>query len=176
MTALEGAHMSLPSLRGSRPFERSGWWRRAIAWILDAFITAVPVSVIVTFTNISSRDVVKVVHGKVVSTTAVTSVGGELVELVVWLAAQIIYYALFEGGIRGQTIGKRWMGIATVDAASGGPIGRPRAAARAALLSGLLCLMLVPGLIDALWPLFDPQRASLHDRLTRTAVIEVFAQ
>lgn len=170
VTSAQNVPVSDPPLRSYR---RAGWWRRCFAWILDAFTTAIPVSVIVTVAGVGSHEVVRVVHGKVVSSRTAVSVEAEIAEALLWLAAQAIYYGFGDGSQRGQTLGKRWMGIATVDLGDGGPIGFWRGAARGALMGTALCCFAVPGLVDALWPLWDPAGASLHDRATRSAVIEV---
>jgi uncharacterized RDD family membrane protein YckC len=56
------------------------------------------------------------------------------------LAGWVAYKTVQDGSARGQTLGKRVLGIRVVDLRTGGPIGHPRAAVRALLLVALLFL------------------------------------
>jgi len=103
----------------------------------------------------------------------------------VGLALPFIYNGLLDGGPRGQTIGKRVMHIRAVSADTGGLIGVERGFLRALLplalgVVGLLgagtaALGLVVILLDDLWPLWDPQRQSLHDKIAGSIVVKVGA-
>jgi uncharacterized RDD family membrane protein YckC/uncharacterized protein YdaU (DUF1376 family) len=56
------------------------------------------------------------------------------------LAGWVAYKTVQDGSARGQTLGKRVLGIRVVDLRTVGPIGHPRAAVRALLLVALLFL------------------------------------
>ena len=171
--AVPTASRSPRSAPAPRSYKRASWSRRALAWFLDAVVTAIPVSLVITLTGIDSRQVVTVVRHRVISTHSSISLEQQIIEAVLWLGAQVVYYGLMDGSSRGQTLGKRWTGIATVDLASGEPVGFIRAGLRALITAGSLCCLLVPGLVNAFWPLFDPSLRALHDRATGTVVIEV---
>ena len=83
---------------------RSGFWRRFGATFVDGLILGV-----ISFVFI-----------------ALLKGGGYAVGFLV----AISYYTYFEGGPRGQTLGKRLLGIRVVDFSTGGPIGYGRAAVR----------------------------------------------
>jgi len=103
------------------------------------------------------------------------------------------YFIGLEGGSRGQTLGKRWVGICVVDVELRGPIGLRRAAVRhagrlvaqvpAALVpsslwpsSHLLALAaLAPMLAGHLWMLCNRERQTVYDRLAHTLVVYEFA-
>ena len=97
------------------------------------------------------------------------------------LALPFIYNGMLDGGSRGQTIGKRVMRIRTVSADTGELIGLERGFLRALLplalgVAGLLgastfSLALLVNLLDDLWPLWDPQRQSLHDKVSGSIVV-----
>lgn len=73
---------------------------------------------------------------------------------------------------RGQTVGKRAMGIRVVPSSPGRPLTRGSAAMR--WLVGDVASFALPyfGLLDALWLLWDkPLRQCLHDKAARTIVI-----
>ena len=79
------------------------------------------------------------------------------------------YHTYFEGGARGQTLGKRLLGIRVVDPETEGPIGYRRAFVRwiAELLSATpLCL-------GYFWMLDDREQRCWHDILVRDIVVPV---
>jgi len=85
------------------------------------------------------------------------------------------YYAVLNGSEMGQTFGKRVLGIHVRDAASGGPIGADRAGLRY-IVVGLFRIIPFFGLftlLDGLWPLWDPRRQALHDKIAGSVVVRV---
>ena len=97
--------------------------------------------------------------------------GGALLSL----AMAAAYYAVLNGSEMGQTFGKRVLGIHVRDAASGGPIGADRAGLRY-IVVGLFRIIPFFGLftlLDGLWPLWDPRRQALHDKIAGSVVVRV---
>ena len=91
-----------------------------------------------------------------------------LVGYLALIGGWIYYFAYFEGGADGQTIGKKQMKIRVVDAATMQPgIGTGRAAGRAASkwLSSLICYL------GFLWMLWDPEKQTWHDKIVTTKVV-----
>ena len=87
------------------------------------------------------------------------------------------YYAVLNGSEMGQTFGKRVLGIQVRDAASGGPIGVERAALRYVVV-GMFRVIVFFGLftvLDGLWPLWDPKRQALHDKIAGSVVVRLTA-
>lgn len=79
-----------------------------------------------------------------------------------------IYQAKREGST-GQTIGKKAVGIRTVDATTGQYIGTGRALGRSLFgrfISSLLC-----GL-GYLWAIWDPRKQTWHDKVVNTVVVK----
>jgi len=87
-----------------------------------------------------------------------------------WLVA-IAYYTLLEGGARGQTVGKRLIGIRVIDLARGGPIGYGRAFVRTI---GRALSFFVFGL-GYLWMLWDREKQTWHDKLAGSIVVPTSA-
>jgi uncharacterized RDD family membrane protein YckC len=89
---------------------------------------------------------------------------------VFWLTA-IAYYTLLEGGARGQTAGKRLIGIRVIDLARGGPIGYGRAFVRTIgrALSSLIFAL------GYLWALWDREKQTWHDKLAGSIVVPTSA-
>jgi uncharacterized RDD family membrane protein YckC len=75
-------------------------------------------------------------------------------------------YQLYFGGISGQTLGMRLMGIRLISQRGGAP-GPGRGLVR--LLA--LAVSLVPGGLGWLWALFDREHRALHDHLAGTYII-----
>jgi len=82
-----------------------------------------------------------------------------------------IYWTLLEGGRSGQTLGKRALGIRVIDERTWGPIGPGRAVAR------IFIRVFVSGVayLGYLWMLWDPERQTWHDKLTRSLEVPVSA-
>jgi uncharacterized RDD family membrane protein YckC len=86
--------------------------------------------------------------------------------IVLWLG----YFAYFEGGDTGQTLGKRALGIRVYDFAGGtGAIGYGRGFVRAIMkyVSGLVCAL------GYLWMLWDKEKQTWHDKVATTVVVPV---
>ena len=139
------------------------WWRRAIAAVLDWLLVAVPIGLFGAVSGLV--DVVRDVEGDVVRVDVSTGMS------VLVFAAAIVYSGLMDGGRRGATVGKMALLIQVRDAENGGPIGFARAAVRRFVFLILFELYVLPGLVNAVWPLLDPRRQALHDKLARSVVM-----
>jgi uncharacterized RDD family membrane protein YckC len=92
--------------------------------------------------------------------------------LVVAYAGPTLYYVVCvaEGG---QTLGKMAGGIAVRrDGDEDAPVGYIRSLIRGAV-PPFFWVLLIPGLLDVLWPLWDPKKQALHDKLAGSVVIRV---
>ncbi|HEV7864518.1 MAG TPA: RDD family protein [Acidimicrobiia bacterium] len=87
------------------------------------------------------------------------------------------YYAALNGSDVGQTFGKRVLGIQVRDAASGETIGAKRAALRYVVvgLFRIVPFFALFTILDGLWPLWDPKRQALHDKIAGSVVVRVIA-
>jgi len=73
----------------------------------------------------------------------------------------------------GQTIGKMTTRTAVrLDGDEDRPLGYVRAFIRA-LIPPFFWVLIIPGLLDVLWPLWDGKKQSLHDKLVGSVVIQV---
>jgi uncharacterized RDD family membrane protein YckC len=81
--------------------------------------------------------------------------------------ASIAYFSIMDGK-KGATLGKQAMGIRVVDANSGQVIGTGRGVGRyfARILSALPCYL------GYLWPLWDDQKQTFHDKIVNTVVVK----
>lgn len=123
------------------------------AYVIDALIVVVPYWVAY---NIAFR----------------ISIGLGVLVLLGGLALTVWYFATSEGGPAGQTIGKRQLGIAVVDATSLQPgIGAGRAIGRyfGRLLDVLVCGLPL-GYLAMLW---DDDNQTWHDKVASTKVVKL---
>jgi uncharacterized RDD family membrane protein YckC len=124
--------------------------RRLAAWVFDALITALALTPLNPILY-SSRPNASLFFA-------------------LWAPAMLLlllYLALFDGGPRGATPGKRIVGIRVADAAAGGPIGYRRALIRRlGYFAGGLALY-----AGWLWLLLDPRRQAWHDKLAGSVVV-----
>jgi uncharacterized RDD family membrane protein YckC len=123
------------------------WSRRAGAWALDAVL-------LVAATE---------------SILAVSDIAGSLAAVLLAPA----YATVCHGSRRGQSAGKRLVGISVRDATSLGRVGYPRALWRWLVATTLWLLLVIPGLLDVLWPLGDRRRQTWHDKASRTVVVRL---
>lgn len=74
---------------------------------------------------------------------------------------------------RGQTVGNMAVGTRVIDANTGGPVSAGKAVGRSAaeLLFALVRIIIIPTLLDILWPLWDRDNQTLHDKMAGTVVI-----
>ncbi len=84
----------------------------------------------------------------------------------------LLYYGIFNGSKRGQTLGKMALGIVVRDARTGGPIGLWRGMGRYAITTLFYVVLVVPFLIDNLSPLWDGRRQAWHDHVVHSVVVE----
>jgi len=86
------------------------------------------------------------------------------------LLLSLLYFTLGHGGATGQTWGKKLAGIRVVHE-SGAPLGYVRALIRWAVAIGLTILLILPNLIDVLWPLWDSKKQALRDKAVGSIVV-----
>ena len=129
----------------------SEWWRRFAALVIDAAMLWIPLGFLTR-----SMDM------------------GRYTGFMVSVAVGVTYFALLNGSRKGQTLGKMVWAVRVRDAASGGPLGYPKAALRY-LAPTLLFLIPILGfalwLVDGFWPLWDRRRQAVHDKLAGSMVV-----
>jgi uncharacterized RDD family membrane protein YckC len=86
------------------------------------------------------------------------------------LALSLVYFTIGHGGATGQTWGNKLAGIRVVHE-SGTRLGYVRSFIRWAVAIGLTILLIIPNLIDVLWPLWDTKRQALRDKAVGSIVI-----
>lgn len=146
----------------------AGYGVRLGGWFIDWLIVSVGATAVMIMTG-------SIHHSRTAAgTSGITyqsgysiGTGGVAIHAVI----AIVYGAILCGSKRGQTVGMMAVGIKAVDQNSGKPIGVPRAAGRAAFEYLMAILLFVPWIIDMLFPLWDPRKQTLHDKVTATVVV-----
>jgi len=105
---------------------------------------------------------------------AIADVLGLLMFLVTYAAAiaYFVWNMCIKQGSTGQSIGKEKQGIKLVKDETGQPVGGGMAFVRyllAGLISSFTCG--IYGLLDYLWPLWDPEKKRLTDKIVKMSVV-----
>lgn len=171
----QGGYGGGPMSPQGRPL--ASWGKRVGAALIDLLVLIIPIGILVSLLGLNTIGTPECVTDP--NTLATECTGGSnffvriaLMQLVP-LIIQGAYSTFFNGGESGQTIGKKALNIQTRDEASGGPIGYGKAFVRwivGAALSLFTCG--IGGLIDLLFPLWDPKRQTLHDKVANSLVVE----
>ena len=122
---------------------RAGFWQRFVADLIDVILLIIIAAI----------------------ADAVLNSAGDVLAFLIWLA----YFTGFEGGVDGQTPGKRAMRIRVSSLEDGQPIGYQRAFVRtlARIVSE------IPFFLGYLWMLWNPQRQTWHDIIANAVVVPV---
>ena len=143
------------------PQELSGWWRRVGATVTDNAVLIVPSSVVLWLVSL---------------------VAGSFVGVLAGFAVQGIYQVFLLASPRGQTLGNRLVATRVCDQSTGGTITRRQAVwrwgfvaaysaialANSPIASSIVMMIVV---VDVLFPLANPLKQTLHDRVAGTLVV-----
>ena len=130
--------------------------RRLLGYLLDGLILAVPTLILGA-----------VFHG---------SNGSRWIGNLLGLAITFLYAFWLIANKNGQTIGMTALKIRCVREVDGGQVDNAMSAQRAgyaAAFSFVSLFIIIPIIIDLLWPLWDKKNQTLHDELARTVVIDI---
>jgi uncharacterized RDD family membrane protein YckC len=138
------------------------------AWLIDWLLLAVVDSVILFPLHLVAKHPYLLADGR--SATHYSSRPlGDLITIAIALA----YGTLLCGSKRGQTVGMIAVGCRAVTAAAGEPIGYGKALGRAAFEYLMIILLVIPWIVDMLFPLWDPRKQTLHDKISGTVVVRL---
>jgi uncharacterized RDD family membrane protein YckC len=144
----------------------AGWGSRVGAALLDGLISGVPVTIgyVVFIANLASRASNTYPDDGPTAGATIVFLIGILAGLAVWVWNRVI-----RQGSTGQSIGKSALHIKLVAADTYQPIGAGKSLLRDILRSifDSACFL------NALWPLWDEQKQTWHDKVMSTYVIKV---
>lgn len=138
----------------------AGWWSRVGATVIDSLILIMP-------------------------TLVLDLLLGNLLGQVVAIGVQAVYMIGLQTQPSGQTLGNRALQTRVRDSLTGHTISMRQAAVRWAFIavygvlevfssagsSSLTLLVSLLALADCLYPLFNPRKQTIHDRIARTIVV-----
>jgi uncharacterized RDD family membrane protein YckC len=91
--------------------------------------------------------------------------------LIAYIGPTLYYTVCYAEG--GQTLGKMNGGIAVRrDGDEDASLGYVRSFLRAAM-PPFLWLLIIPGLLDVLWPMWDRKKQTIHDKLVGSVVVRI---
>jgi uncharacterized RDD family membrane protein YckC len=146
--------------------------RRLGGWLIDWLLVGVVSTIVIAATGTYNHTSTTTLDNGSSHMTSVTFGG---VGILIQVAITLAYGTLLCGSKRGQTVGMMVVGVRAVDIRGGGSIGFARALWRAFFEYLMAAVLLIPWVIDMLFPLWDPMRQCLHDKVSRTIVIEAAA-
>jgi hypothetical protein len=151
------------------------WWQRMFALVIDAvLIGAVALLTLVLTTLVAYPPTATPASA---STTNPLDSGVLTLHTIYWYEAigigiaSVLYFAILDG--RSQTVGKMMVGIAVRDQVTGHSIGIPRALGRWMTYLALWAVFLIPGILNALSPIWDPRGQAWHDHAVGSIVLEL---
>jgi uncharacterized RDD family membrane protein YckC len=147
------------SLAGPGGTERASFGPRAIAYVIDGVIIGGGIFIVIIILGILAAALPSGIRGIMIL------IGGlaYLAMIVVGICYQPYFWMK-----SGQTIGQKLMSIKVVDGETGAVISTSKAVIRYLILaiSGGFCALLL------LWPLWDPLKEALHDKVAKTVVVK----
>jgi uncharacterized RDD family membrane protein YckC len=146
--------------------ELAGWGPRVGAALLDSLVSGIPVLVCYTIfiVNVLSRSENTYPDDQPQVWAILVFVLGGLASLGLWIWNRVI-----RQGRTGQSVGKSALHLKLVDARTYQPIGPGKALGRD-LLRGIFdqaCFL------NSLWPLWDDQKQTWHDKVLNTYVVKI---
>jgi len=145
----------------------SAWWKRVVAALIDGVVVFIPAGILFA-----------VMGAGTVQTDPATGQatfhpsGAYFVAWLIALVGSLVYYTVLEGGPGGATVGKLAMGIQVRSESGMAPIGYGKALGRRLMASVFWWLLLIPGLLDVLSPLWDARRQTWHDKVVGSVVVD----
>jgi uncharacterized RDD family membrane protein YckC len=149
------------------------WWQRVGAMLLDVLVIGVPVFIVSSVLNAAfGHSHLVTVAGATHTVKSLTGSAQIAFDACSSLAGGL-YFAILNGTGRGQTAGNRAPGIAVRDVETGAPIGFWRGVLRWFVRTILYVALVIPGIVNDLFPLWDRRRQTLADKAARSVMIRV---
>ena len=152
-----------PSDPGGESRAYASWGRRFAAFLIDSLLLAtllVP-AIVLAVLAVDADD-----EGR--NADALWAAAGGL--FVAYFLIPFAYFTILHGNSRGQTVGKRTLGIRVVTAHGQHALGYGTAFFRY-LVVFLFGIVAPLNLVDFLWPLWDAQNQTVHDKAAGTVVV-----
>jgi uncharacterized RDD family membrane protein YckC len=140
--------------------------------ILDILLLGVPLGIVNSIVlAVFGHDHLRLVAGRYETVRTDGAVG--LLFILVVLVVQALYFSCLNGQGTGQTVGNRAPGIAVRDVDTGEAIGLGRSFTRWLVRFALYVALIIPGIVNDLFPLWDARRQTIADKAARSVVIRL---
>lgn len=150
----------------------AGWWQRVGALVLDGLILGVPFVIIEAIVG-SATDKKHLVLVNGVEVTRTTVSGAAVAVWIAWIVISALYFTVLNGTGHGQTVGNRAPGISVRDVSTGEPIGWGRGLLRYVVRSVLYLCLVIPGIVNDLFPLWDRRHQTIADKAARSVMVRL---
>ena len=141
----------------------ASWGRRLAAYLID--------NLVLLLANVPAVAIIVAGLAQTPDNNGLFVLGAALFVLSAFVVPAV-YFTMLHGR-SGQTLGKRWLRLRVVDAQTGVGIGYGRAFGRWLLVAVVNFLCGLLGLLDGLWPLWDQQNQTWHDKAVSTVVVKL---
>lgn len=135
----------------------AGWWRRVGSMLMDELVVLIPASILIGV--ISPRN-----------PSESTSTKVALASLFAIIVAEGAYFSLLTAKGDGRTGGNRALAIVVRDARTGAVLTLSRSFMRWFVRRALYVLV-IPGILNDLWPLWDKRNQTLADKAAGSVVV-----
>ena len=151
----------------------AGWWQRVGSMLLDGLILGIPLIVLNLFLTRNFGTLHSVfVNGQQEWVRSLQG-GARLGLWLAGLAIEGIYFSFLNGRGSGQMPGNHAPSIAVRDVETGRTIGLGRGVLRWFIRTILYAALILPGLLNDLFPLWDSRHQSIADKAARSVVIRL---
>ncbi|MDQ4059091.1 MAG: RDD family protein [Actinomycetota bacterium] len=159
-----------PAWASGSPVVFADWWRRVLAFIVDQIVVWLPTALLLMIVSAAAGP------GTVDPFTGDIDTSSRNVLLLVtaitcYFVLIPAYFAFSHGGESGATLGKRLLNIRVADLQDGSRVGVGRAFLRWTVAGLFWTFLYIPGILNLLWPLWDPQRQAWHDKIANSVVV-----
>ncbi|MGW6422363.1 RDD family protein [Nocardia sp. NPDC055053] len=178
---LSQSHPASPQYPPRRRYPYASWWSRVGAYLIDYLLAVVPTVIAVCVGLVIATEPTRSARQQFGSSAEaapnvlglVIAVFGFFVYLAVAVSNQVVLQ-----GRTGQSLGKKCVGIAVLAEATGWPLGVSSALVRWGTqltihVVGNHLLLGIPGLLNSLWPLWDSNNQTWHDKAVQSVVVRI---
>ena len=149
----------------------AGYGARLGAWLLDfVIVLVISIPLLIPFGGLFHLTTTNTVSSGSLFDTHTAGVGVHGLGLLVQTAVVLLYGMLFIGSAHGQTPGMMLAGIRCIDAGLG-RVGYGKAVMRAFVEYVLAVFFFIPWVVDMLFPLWDPRKQTIHDKVVGSLVV-----